>query len=370
MRLSDEDLGLELRAMRPLPAPAFAARMDRKVAEGFPRQGRIALRVREPRRLFAPVAAAVTLVVVAGVAIVESDYGGSPSQQPAPMGAAETATPQAAGGGGDVVSGGAAGATPPASGQLLKEQELDTSRLAPFVKPGAVAPNQGNRVVESNAQLTLATDADNVPEVADGVIRATHSAGGIVMSSSVTNGSDGATATFQLAIPSAHLQTALSDLSGLAHVQSDSEGSIDITAQVSHARSRVAEANARLASLRAQLAHANAIGDFTTAQRLIRKIRETSFQLDRDKAELRQLERRAKYATVDVTVVSDSSGGDGWTFSDAVHDAGDVLRYTAGITVVSAAVLLPVALLAALVSLVWHTRLRRSREAALGDSPE
>ena len=199
------------------------------------------------------------------------------------------------------------------------------------------------------------------------MIRATHSAGGIVMSSSVTHGSDGATATFQLAIPSAHLQTALSDLSGLAHVQSDSEGSIDITAQVSHARSRVAEANARLASLRAQLAHANAIGDFTTAQQLIRKIRETSFQLDRDKAELRQLERRAKYATVDVTVVSDSSGGDGWTLSDAVHDAGDVLRYAAGITVVSAAVLLPVALLAALVSLVWHARVRRSREAALGE---
>ena len=128
----------------------------------------------------------------------------------------------------------------------------------------------------------------------------------------------------------------------------------------------VAEANARLASLRAQLAHANAVGDFTTAQQLIRKIRETSFQLDRDKAELRQLERRAKYATVDVTVVSDSSGGDGWTFSDAVHDAGDVLRYAAGITVVSAAVLLPVALLAALVSLVWHARVRRSREARAG----
>jgi hypothetical protein len=361
MRLSDEDLGLELRAMRPVPAPAFAATMDRKVAEGFPRQGRIAFRVREPRRLFAPVAAAVTLAVVAGVAIVESDYGGSPSQQPAPMGAAETATPQTAGGGGDVASGGAA------DGQLLKEQELDTSRLAPTVNPGAVAPNQGNRVVQSNAQLTLATDADNVPEVADGVIRATHSAGGIVMSSNVTHGSEGATATFQLAIPSAHLQSALSDLSGLAHVQSDSEGSIDITAQVSHARSRVAEANAKLASLRAQLAHANAVGDFTTAQQLIRKIRETSFQLDRDKAELRQLERRAKYATVDVTVVSDSSGGDGWTFSDAVHDAGDVLRYAAGITVVSAAVLLPVALLAALVSLVWHARVRRSREAALGE---
>jgi hypothetical protein len=341
--------------------------MDRKVAVGFPRQGRVALRVREPRRLFAPVAAAVTLVVVAGVAIVESDYGGSPSQQPTPMGATETATPQAAGGGDDATSGGAAEVAPSANGQLLKEQELDTSRLAPTVGPGAVAPNQGNRVVQSNAQLTLATDADTVPEVADGVIRATHSAGGIVMSSNVTHGSDGATATFQLAIPSAHLQAALSDLSGLAHVQSDSEGSIDITAQVSHARSRVAEANAKLASLRAQLAHANAIGDFTTAQQLIRKIRETSFQLDRDKAELRQLERQAKYATVDLTVVSDSSGGDGWTFSDAVHDAGDVLRYAAGITVVSAAVLLPVALLAALVSLVWHARVRRSREAALGE---
>src|SRR6059036_1004150 len=82
MRLSDEGLGLELRAMRPLPAPAFAAAMDRKVAEGFPRRRPLAMRVREPRRLLAPAAAAVTLVVVAGVAIVESDYGGGPSGGP------------------------------------------------------------------------------------------------------------------------------------------------------------------------------------------------------------------------------------------------------------------------------------------------
>src|SRR5947208_15323217 len=102
MRLSDEDLRLELRAMRPLPAPAFAAAMDRKVAEGFPRRRPLAMRVREPRRLLAPAAAAVTLVVVAGVAIVESDYGGSPGGGPVATQEAqqEKAAPQANGGAG------------------------------------------------------------------------------------------------------------------------------------------------------------------------------------------------------------------------------------------------------------------------------
>src|SRR5437870_4496783 len=113
MRLSDEDLGLELRAMRPLPAPAFAAAMDRKVAEGFPRRRPLAMRVREPRRLLAPAAAAVTLVVVAGVAIVESDYGGSPGGGPQPQPTQlEKAAPPTAGNRGQAPQGAMEGATP------------------------------------------------------------------------------------------------------------------------------------------------------------------------------------------------------------------------------------------------------------------
>src|SRR5438034_5889993 len=109
MRLSDEDLGLELRAIRPVPAPAFAAAMDRKVAEGFPRRAPLALRMRQPRRLLMPAAAAVTFVVVAGVAIVESDYGGGPNG--GPVATQETQQGKVA-----PASGGAGAAAPSAQG--------------------------------------------------------------------------------------------------------------------------------------------------------------------------------------------------------------------------------------------------------------
>jgi hypothetical protein len=71
---------------------------------------------------------------------------------------------------------------------------------------------------------------------------------------------------------------------------------------------------------------------------------------------------------VSVTIDADRAlagdgGGGGWGLGDAVDDAGKVLAVTAGVLLVSAAVLGPLAILAALIWLGVRalTRLRRER---------
>ena len=379
MRLSDEDLGRELQAMRPAPAPAFAAKLDQRVADGFPRaeqfQGVRRLFSRPPRQLVARAAMAATFLVVTGVALVEADLGGNEATQAPPQ-----PIPQA-------VSTGAAEPAPSAGGverrlapdraaydrfnntqgAVALTQKEAIGRLAPATG-GGVAAHQLNRDLEKNAQMTLATTPDDVPDVADDVVRVTHSFHGIVVTSNVSHGEDKARADFQLALPSARLDAALAELSGLAHVQSLDEGQVDITAQTTHVERHLQEVNARLASLRTRLTAAQAAGDTVEAARLEREISAATFEQRQVERQLADYRRRATFATVGVTVVSDASAADdGWTLDDAVDDAGDVLRYAAGVIVVSAAVLLPVALLAALFAIAWRAWVRHRREAALGE---
>ena len=62
----------------------------------------------------------------------------------------------------------------------------------------------------------------------------------------------------------------------------------------------------------------------------------------------------------------DDSDGD-WSIGDAIDDAGDVLSTAAGILVIAGAVLLPLALVGALVAVAMRARVSRSRERALDD---
>ena len=52
---------------------------------------------------------------------------------------------------------------------------------------------------------------------------------------------------------------------------------------------------------------------------------------------------------------------------DAIDDIGDSLSTAGGIVLVSAAILLPIAILIALVALAWRRSVRRGRERALGE---
>jgi Domain of unknown function (DUF4349) len=360
MKLTEKQLSEELRAMRLLPEPAFAAALDERASEGFARpDGESPLsRLRERvaavpfRRLVPALGAAAALVVVTAVAVVElspsGDTGLSSGGGQPPAVSTEQAPQSAAGAAGQAAA--------PAKGVAVPEE---------FPPPPGqdLAPGAQKRAVERTVSLNLSTDPTEVADVADGVVEATDRYHGIVVSSSVrTTGDERSRASFELRIPTPRLQEALSDLSGLAHVSSRNEGSLDITAPTIDARGRAADARAEVDSLLAQLA---AAGDPAEATALRAKLRDARAELASARAALNSLNQRAEFTAVSVTVLGDGADQGGWSLGDAVDDAGSVLETAAGIALVSLAILAPLALLSVAAVLGWRVLARRRREAAL-----
>ena len=365
----------ETRGLRSGPRATFAASLDERAAEGFPREGRIAAARAwmfsiPPRRVLMPLAAGATLLVAVGVGI--SQLGGNSGGGGASPQAVPSPAPTAPGG----TAPGAQGKAAPAGQASARSDRLrfGTEHATPSIVPGppvpapggGLVPNRTNRVVESNAQLTLGAASSDVQDVADGVVDVTHRYNGIVVSSQVTHGDTGARASFDLAIPSALLSQALADLSDLAHVQSSSEGSIDITASFVAAEKRLAKATAHLASLRHRMAAAIASGDTSREAVLRRRISVAKVEVAQAHSAVRDLRRRAGLARVSVNVTSDGAGaGSSWTFGDALHDAGRVLTVTAGVLLIIAAVGGPLAVLAILAWLAGRAIRRSQRERSL-----
>jgi hypothetical protein len=231
-------------------------------------------------------------------------------------------------------------------------------------KPGrdGLVPGQDDRKVERAAQITLSTDEDEVPDVADGVIEVSDRYDGIVISSQVSESAEGSSsARIELAIPAESLSDALADLSELADVSSRNEGMLDITEPFVSARERLADARTELDSLLTQLAEADTPRETRSIRARMEIVRG---EIAAARAELENISRRARYANVSVSVRGDGGNG-GWSLGDAADDALDVLRTIAGVALVSAAVLLPLALLGLIALLVGRGVARRRRERAL-----
>ena len=351
------DLARELRAERPTAGPGFTAELDAGAAEGFPhpeRGGPIgALRrviaSRSPRRFLAPAGAVATLVVVVGVAISQSGGGGESALSTTaaePAGSAATAAPRT-----DAAAPSAGAQAAPDS--VIAEPPLDRDGLA---------PGQDDRKVEQAAQLTLSTDPDDVPGVADDVIGVTDRYGGIVVSSQVSGSEDEhSVARFDLAIPATELSDALADLSELADVSARSESTLDITEPFATARERLSDAHAELDNLLTQLAEAGTPRETRSIRARIEIVRG---EIAQARSEVEDLARRARFARVSVTVEGDGGSGS-WSLGDAADDALDVLRTIAGVGLVSLAVLAPLGLLAAIAWLIARGAARRRRERAL-----
>ena len=134
------------------------------------------------------------------------------------------------------------------------------SALAPgSSSPALPAPSSGSletarRSVQRGANLTLATSAGRLDDVASGVLGVTDGVGGIVRSSAIDSRPSGGAASFDLEIPTARLQAALARLSQLASVRSRNESSIDVTEQVTYARNRVVALKAERRALLRRLA--------------------------------------------------------------------------------------------------------------------
>src|SRR3954471_11766491 len=354
-----------LRQERPDADPSFARALDDRVKRGFPRglAGARAVPARHGAARLRPwlsahrsplaLAGVVLVAVVAGLSVIphgidDSGRGASVSTASKPAPAVDS---------GESASGTDQQARPESGGAATAP--------APVTRSGGGSPrtdSRGTRFVERSASITLGARPQDLDDVADGVVRVTDSAGGFVGSSSVSSGRE---ATFELRIPADRLQPVLRDLSRLAHVRERTQATEDITSSVVSARDRLEEARAERASLLRRLARADS--DAGT-RRLRARLRAVSRQIAAAKRSVSRVENRARFADVSVDVVADRSAAapddnGAWTPGDALGDAGRILEVAAGVAVVTAAALLPFALIVALAWLAGRRNGRRRRQA-------
>jgi hypothetical protein len=387
------ELGVALREERVGAEPGFAAELDRRVAEGFPRSGQLAgsnrlaewhekLTAMPPRRILAPAGAAATVLVAAGVAISQSGeiWGGGgegftarPGPQAAePSAGADTGSGPPAGKAPDRIQGAIQGANPEASAGLMygrvggRAAAQDVDALNSFGSPA-------KRKIARRVALGLSTSPERFRSAADDVLDVVRDHRGFVVRSRVSGGDPDVArsqlghASFTLRIPAAELPSALGDLSNLGHVVSRTDGGRDITSRFVSAQKRIAALERTRQNLLRQLADAVTVLE---QESIRRRLAIVEAQLSAAQDDLDAARQRVNLVPVSVTIDADrglSGGGDagGWTFGDAVDDAGKILSVTAGVLLVSAAVLGPLAILAALIWLGTRAAARLRRERAL-----
>jgi hypothetical protein len=403
------ELARETRVLRPDPRPEFAAGLDEWAAAGFPRGARPTgpdeeaggpvlgglvdrLRAVPTRRLLAPAGAVATLLVAVIVGVSVSDrIGGSDGSGD---GTAITSLP-AQGEGGDASSATVPESHPregeaPSIGSAQRRNEGATVDALRATVPGAAGTSArdagaGGRKVARSADLVLSTEPHDVRAVADGVVRVVDRYGGYVVSSNVTSGrtppapvpvpmpedagrarSQQGGGSFELRIPVRNLQRALADLSGLAHVSSRTEGTVDITRRFDAAKARVHDLQVQREHLLRQLAEAVTAEE---AQSLNARLDLVERRLAGARDRYGHVQNRVRLVPVSVQVLGqrdvDAGGGGSWSIDDALHSAGRVLTVIAGILLISAAVLTPLALLGALAWITARAVIRRRREDAL-----
>ena len=356
-----DDLERELRAERAEPGREFAARLDEWAAEGFPRDRGLGPRVGDararggarglwerlsaipPRRLLAPVGAAAAVLVVAAVVVGRAGE---------------------IDGGAETVGEGSAATEPGTLEGAARAADEAVVAPAPIPPTGGdgIAAGTEERIVDASARIVLGAEADEVQQVANEVVEVADRHRGIVLESQVTRDAAGARATFEVEIPYRELDAAIADLSGLADVISRSEATEDITARAVRAEEELARTLERLRAARIELLEAD-----TRRERLVIRSEIASLEATADalETEVARVERQGRFATVEVAVESAESGEGGWTLGDAVDDAGRVLEVIAGVALVSLAILVPLALVAALAGLLAVRARDRRRERAL-----
>jgi hypothetical protein len=414
-RFDDDTLFAELRALRPTPRPEFAAELDERAAAGFPRRGRTSAatmpfarladrwRALSPRRRLVPVltiALAALVVATAAIAISQSGTKSNPADEAVVgmvPGAGESgrtadesaATPKAlapSGHPGGAHHGGAGGGganRSKSAGEAVYEAEVPA--LEGALSAGAAAeaeaargaekanaPAPSHRDIERSAYVVLGTRPGEVAGAAAKVYAAVHEANGIVLHSRVQSGSAGATgASFELLIPSAKLDDALSAFSQIAEVRQRHDATNDITAPTVSAAEELRDSNAAIEGLLKELGDVETEAERESVEARLREERRRHAAI---RGSLDHLDKRASMSEVTVRIVTDHgagvtppSAGDGdWGVGDALHDAGHILTIAAGVALIGLAVLGPLALIALAFWLANRFRVRRLRERSLG----
>ena len=361
-----EDLVRDVRATAPVMSPAFAARLEQEVQDGFPAsQARGPLTVRRPWRgrrwMLLPALGSLAAVLVALVVVLGSTGDGD---EPVTSFSGEATMPAQRDSAAES-AGGAGSAADPAA---------PSPSAAPSIAPGQPAPSSGavaparERKVERSAVLALRTPDGEFERTTAAVLTTVGRFGGIVASSQIgESDAAGGEATYDLRIPTERLDRALAALSGLGQVTERSQSLQDITASFTSAQERLTDARAERRGLLRALGRATTQ---TQIDSLKAQLRTVSSRIANAKGQLASLRRRADLSRVDLTVrgggsESGSTGGGAWTPGDAAGDALRVLEVLAGVALVALAVIAPLALIGAAVALAVRSGRRRRRESAL-----
>jgi hypothetical protein len=366
-----EELVADMRATAPELSPAFAARLERDVAEGFPEPAERP-RLRRPRRWVLLPAVGVLAAALVAVVVV---LGNSDSQAPISSSPGPAFETDSSGAGSSAAASKAApptasdtAAAPGPAGAAAPQATAAPSRAPALAAPPPVAKSTAPRKVQRAAQLVLETPTASFDATSDQVIRSVDRFDGIVASSSI--GSDdqaGGEASFDLRIPTARLDDALAALSKLGHVASRTQDLQDITGSFTSAQDRLADARAERRGLLRALARATTQGQIDS---LRARLRANSSAISRLKGDLAALRRRADLSRVSLTVRAVEGGSGGatgghWSPGDAARDALRVLEVMAGVGLVTLAVALPLGLLGVAIALAARSARRRGRERAL-----
>lgn len=394
-----EALVSDLRAQRSTPESEFGDALDRWAAAGFPRgrrpglsdhvtrsdaggRFRLFLQSLTPRRLAYAGGAAVTLVVLV-VAVSQVDLGGTDraglqSDEAGSGEDTELAEPQAE----DTAGGADSAATAPAAADKAVEERFDalesSRRAAPylnsqgdlqrsiegFTQGQGVARGEEERKVERDVQMTLAAPADEVQDVTNDAIDIVRSHRGIVESSNSAVTDDRAQATLQLVIPTRQLDSAVGQLSDLADVKSLSEGTLDITRPFLDAKDRLADLRAEREGIRGQLEDADTQDEI---DQLKQRLAIVNDQIAQANADFENVKRRANLSNVTLQITSQGADEGDWSLEDALDDAGRVLTVGAGIALITAAVVVPLALIVAIIYFLVSASRNRSRKRALDE---
>lgn len=369
-----EDLALlvdELSAERPTPDPEWASQLDEGVRDGFDRPdrgalGRLGARLgaRASLRSLAFGGAAVGLVVAVVVATAVIQLDGGPGTPESSDTAAQTT--EATGDAGSSAAapgerGGLGGGAGGGASQNPNALEADPGGSTPLANRAA------NRKQDRDAQLELQTATDEVRGVSDRAIGIVESSGGVVVESTLSEQRrrDQASARLRLEVPSSELDGTLDQLTDLATVGSLTEAATDITEPFVSARRRLADARDERRSLLQALGRAD---DGDEADSLRRQVKRARRQIARREARFQRISQRARTSQVDLSISGSPAGerDDGsWSLSEAADDALAILRTAAGVLLVGAAVLVPLAVLAAIAAFAYAWSRSRLRERAL-----
>lgn len=361
--LDDDVFAEEIRELRPVPSESFSVELDRLAASGFDAgrrspfarlRGRLAL---NPIRAAVPAGALASLAVAAIVsaAVLSEDDPVATQDEGAAAGLAiEETVPQEGAPAPPLVPVPEAAPTIALDAADIDRSAGAASIAAPSSGAGGLAPGEEKRQVDRNAFLTLSTQPEDVRETTDEAVSIARSLGGIIVSSQVREGSDGASATIEISLPTRNLDAALDRLTELGNVEALNESTLDITKPFVSAKDRIRDARAERRAILDALA---ATKDPATITELRREANRARLEISRARADFENIARQARLSNISLEIDGDPEASDDWSLSEALEDAKDVLRTAAGIALVTAAIMVPLALLILLVALavrVWR----------------